>query len=98
MAVEIDERAHLDKNEDKDKKIEKEIKEELHCEFIRINPSKECFNINIEFGKIHNDIIESTKESTKKPLIDDLSNKLLKLEFKSNNSIKGVAEKVLPTL
>ena len=47
LAVEIDGKAHLDRNEDKDKKREKEIKEELDCEFIRINPSKKCFNINI---------------------------------------------------
>ena len=78
LAVEIDERTHLDRNEDKNRKREKEIKEELDCEFIRINPSKKCLNINIEFDKIHNQIIESTKESTKKSLIDELSNKLLK--------------------
>ena len=78
----------------KKKKREKEIKEELDCEFIRINPSKECFNINIELGKIHNHIIESTK----KALTDKLLNKLLKLEFNSNNSIKDVVEKVLPAL
>ena len=29
-----------------------------------------------------------TKKSTKKSLIEELSNKLLRLEFKSNNSIK----------
>ena len=52
LAVEIDEKTHLDRNEVEDKKREKEIKEELDCEFIRINPSKECFNISIEFGKI----------------------------------------------
>ena len=48
-------------------------------------------------------IKESTKELTKKSLIDELSNKLLKLEFKKNNSIKSkclkhVVEKILPTL
>ena len=53
LTVEIDEKVHLDRNEDKDKKREKEIKEELDCEFTRINPSKECFNINIELGKIY---------------------------------------------
>ena len=93
LTVEIDERTHLDRNEDKDRKKEKEIKEELDCEFIRINLSKECFNINIEFDKIHNQIIESTKEPTKKALPDELSNKLLKLEFKSNNSMKNVVKK-----
>ena len=63
------------------------MREELDCEFVRINPSKEHFNINIELGKIHNHIIESTRklteESTKKSLIDELSDKLLGLKFES---------------
>ena len=40
------------------------MKEELDCEFIRSNPSKECFNINTKFGEIHNQIIESIKKLT----------------------------------
>ena len=82
LAVEVDEKAHLDRNEDKDKKGEKEIKEELDCQFIRINPSKERFNINVELGKIHNHIIESTKTLAKKYLIDKLLSELLKLKLK----------------
>ena len=44
-----------------------------------------------------------TEESTKKSLVDGLSNKLIRLEFKSNNSIKTkylkyVVKKILPTL
>ena len=44
-----------------------------------------------------------TKKSTKKPLIDELSNKLLGLEFKPNNFIKTkclkyVVKKILPTV
>ena len=46
---------------------------------------------------------ESTKELTKKSLIDELSNNLLKLEFEKNNSIKTkclkyVVKKISPTL
>ena len=72
----------------KTKKKEKEIKEELDCEFIRISPNKERLNINAELGKIHNRIMESTKQLAKKPLIDKLSSELLTLELKKNNSIK----------
>ena len=50
---------------------------------------KEVF---IEISKIQNDIIKSTKKLTKKiknkNVIDDISNELLILEFKSDNSIK----------
>ena len=72
-----------------------------------IYPAKENFNILIEFGKIQNCITKSTKtlteESTEKSLVDELSNKLLRLEFKSKYSIKTkcskyVVKKILPTL
>ena len=79
----------------------------LGCEYIRINPAKENFNIFIGTSKIQNDIVKSTEnlteESTKEALIDQLSNKLLRLGFKSNNSIKRrglkyVVKKMLPHL
>ena len=63
--------------------------------------------IFVEIGKIQNCITKSTKklteESTKKSLIDELSNKSLRLVLKSNNSIKTkclkyVVKKILPTL
>ena len=45
----------------------------------------------------------SIKNSTKKTLIDELSDILLRLEFKSNNSVKtkllkNIVGKILPTL
>ena len=48
-------------------------------------------------------IKKQTEELTKKSLIDDLSKKLLELDFKSNYSIKSkylkwIVKKILPTL
>ena len=65
--------------------------------FIRINPDEKKFNIFKEINKIHRHI----KKLTKKSLIDDLSKRLLELEFKSNHSIKSkclkwIVKKVLP--
>ena len=45
----------------------------------------------------------SIKNSTKKTLINELSDKLLRLKFKLNNSIetkclKDIVKKILPTL
>ena len=86
---------------------QKSIENELGCEFIRINSANKNFNIFVEIGKIQNHITKPNKklaqESTKKSLIDELSNKLLRLEFKSDNSIKTkclkyVVKKILPTL
>ena len=50
------------------------------------DPAKKNFNIFVEIGKIQNYIAMSIKNSTKKALIDVLSEKILRLEFKSNNS------------
>ena len=53
--------------------------------FIKINPDEGNFNIFKEINKVRRHI----KKSTKKSLVDDLSKKLLQLEFKSNHSIKS---------
>ena len=58
-------------NIDYEIKRQKAIKKEPGCKFIRINPD-ENYDISIETGKIHNRIIESTKESTKKSLTDNI--------------------------
>ena len=76
LAVEIDGKVRLGRNENKDKQREDKIKEALECEFIRINPSKEKFNINIfvEIGKIY-DKIDEIKGKIKNKLIDEIKRK-----------------------
>ena len=65
----------------------------LGYHLIRINPDKIDFNDYEEFGRVSAYIAESIKKqtgkSTKNSLIDDLSKRLLELEFKSNHSIKS---------
>ena len=71
---------------------------------IRTNPDDADFDMNKLINEIHMQIIKSTKEtkvSTKKSLIDDLSKRLLKLEFESNHSIKSkclkwIVKNILP--
>ena len=71
---------------------------------IRTNPDDADFDMNKLINEIHMQIIKSTKKtkvSTKKSLIDDLSKRLLELEFKSNHSIKSkclkwIVKNVLP--
>ena len=71
---------------------------------IRTNPDDADFDMNKLINQIHMQIIKSTKKtkvSTKKSLIDDLSKRLLKLEFKSNHSIKSkclkwIVKNILP--
>ena len=64
-----------------------------------MNPDEKYFNI----FKAVNEIQRHIKKSIKKSLIDELSSKLLRLEFRSNNSaktkcLKYVVNKILPTL
>ena len=107
LAIEIDELPPGDRNIDKEVSRRKAIKKELDCEFNRINPAKEKFDVFAEISKIQNFFVGAnkklTEESTKKILIDEISNKLLGLEFKSNNFIKTkclkyVVKSILPNL
>ena len=64
---------------------------------IRNNLDTADFDMNRLINQIYVHIIKSTK----KPLIDDLSKRLLELEFKSNHSIKSkclkwVVKNILP--
>ena len=105
--MEIDEKDHQDKDISREIERQKVLEKELGCKFIRINFDKENFNISKAQNEIFSNIKKSNKESnkelTKKFLIDELSNKLLRLEFKSDNSMKTkclkyVVKKILPTL
>ena len=107
FAIEINELGHKDRDIHREIQRQNALEQELGCEFIRINPAKENFIVLVEICKIQNYIVESTEKmiegSTKKYLVDDLSNKLLRLEFKSDNFIKTkclkyVVKKILPTL
>ena len=93
LAIEVDEKGHKDRIIDHEIQRQKALEKELSYEFIRINSDEKDFNIFRVINEIHRHIKNSTEKltekSTKKSLIDELSNKLLRLEFKSNNSIKA---------
>ena len=68
---------------------------------IRTNPDDPNFDIKNLIIQIHICIKDAIKKQTKKSLIDDLSKRLLELEFKWNNSIKSkclkwVVKNILP--
>ena len=107
LTIEVGEQGHNNRDIDYEIRRQKALEKELGCEFITINPTKENFNTFVEISEIQNYIVKSTKklteESTKKSLINELSNKLLRSELKSNNSIKTrclkyVVKKILPNL
>ena len=98
LGIEVDEYNHEDRNSNYEKS--RQLMIESHgITIIRTNPDDADFDINKLINQIHKHIIELTKKQTKKSLIDDLSKRLLKLEFKSDHSIKSkIVRKILPTI
>ena len=82
LATEVDEKGHMDRNEDKENKREKQIKEHLKYYFIRINPDEEKFDADIYIGKIYNRINEVNKklieEETKSSSIEKITKKVIR--------------------
>ena len=64
LAIEADEQGHKARNIDYEIQRQKAFEKEPDCEFIRINSTKENFNIFVEIGKIQNHIVKSTKKLT----------------------------------
>ena len=87
LTIETDKNGHSDRSIDYKIKRQKSIEPELGCNFIRIDPDKEDFDI---FRAI-NEIFRHIKQSTKKTLTKETSTRLLGLEFKSDNIIKSKA-------
>ena len=64
FAIEIDENGHIDRNIDYETKRQMSIEQELGCEFIRIYPDKEDFDI----FRAMNGKFRHIKQSNRKPL------------------------------
>ena len=105
LAVEVDELGHSDRNIDDEIERQRAIERELNCIFFRNNPDAPNFNIYREINKIHRHInqltLQQTEQQTKESVVDNLSNELLKLEFKNNDSIKSkclrwIVKNILP--
>ena len=92
LGIEIDEYNHESRNFNCEKN--RQLMIESHgITIIRTNPDAADFDMNRLINKIYTHIAESTKKqtkvSTKKSLFDDLSKRLLELEFKQHNAIKS---------
>ena len=97
LATEVDELGHADRNLNNEIERQKALKREYNCVFMRINPDEKDFNIFKEISKIHRHM----KKSTKKSLINDLSKRLLELEFRQHDAIKSkclkwIVKNILP--
>ena len=105
LAIEADELGHADRNVNNDTERQRALERERNCVFIRIDPDTPNFSMLREINKIYRHINQVTKQQTEqqtnKSVIDNLSNDLLKLEFKKNDSIKSkcvrwIVKNILP--
>ena len=96
FGIEFDEYNHQGRNFEHEQR--RQLMRESHgITIIRTNPDAADFDMNKLINQIYTHIIKSTKKS----LIDDLSKRLLELEFKSNHSIKSkclkwIVKNILP--
>ena len=105
LAIEVDELGHADRNINNEIERQRALERERNCVFIRINPDERNFSMLREINKIHRHIdqvtIQQTEQQIKESVIDNLSNELLKLGLKKNNSIKSncvrwIVKSILP--
>ena len=98
LAVEIDEKWHTDRNQDKENERQTKIEKHSDCKFFyRINPDAEGFDIFFETSKIQGYIAESNKQKLKKEKeaeIKELKEKLKKTR-RSNKRVKNEKNKKL---
>ena len=95
LAIEIDENGHSNRNIDYEIKRQKAIEQEICYEFIRIDPEKEDLDIFKAINEIFRHIKQLSNQLTKKTYINKISIKLLKLDFRSDTTIKSKAIKYI---
>ena len=84
LAIGNDELGHKHRDVNYEIQGQKTIEKQLGCKFVGINADEQ----NVNIFKAINKIQRHVKESPKKYLIDKISKRLVKLEFKSDYLIK----------
>ena len=64
LAIEVDELGHKDRDQTKENKRQKDLKEYLDCIFIRTNPDEKDFRAYDELGEVYT-FIDKSKEKKK---------------------------------
>ena len=66
QVVEIDEKGHTDRNQNKENERQANIKERVNCKFYSVNPDVNGYNIFLEISKMQNCITQSNEENLKR--------------------------------
>ena len=85
LAVEIDEKGHTDRDLIFEQKRQEALEKKLNCTFIRINTSKENFDVDYEVSRIQT-FISQFKDNKNKKLEDEIEK--LKLQI-TNLGVKN---------
>ena len=96
LVVEIDEKGHIDRNQNKENERQTKIEKHPDCKFFhRINPDVEGFDIFLEISKMQNYITQSNKEKLKSKFAKQLLNYICSI-FKPLRHIRYFIEKNYP--
>ena len=87
LAIEIDERGHTDRDLTFEQKRQETLEKNLSCTFIRINISKENFDVDYEASRIQT-FISQFKNNKNKELEDEIKKLKLQLANLSVNNNK----------
>ena len=66
LAIEVDELGDCTRDLNAEIERQQRIEKELGCKFIRIDPSRENFDIGDEYCRMNNYLLKSTNKATKK--------------------------------
>ena len=99
--MEVDELGHKDRDQTKEIKRQKDLKEYLGSKFIRIKSDEKDFDIYDGFKKILTFISRFKQKQTKESLIDHLSKNLSELKLAQHKAIKSeclkwIVKNILP--
>ena len=78
LAIEIDEEGHTDRDLIFEEKRQKALEKKLNCTFVRINTSKENFDVDYEASRIQT-FISQFKDNKNKKLEDEIEKLKLQL-------------------
>ena len=98
LVVEIDEKGHIDRNQNKENERQTKIEKHPDCKFFhRINPDVEGFDIFLEISKIQNYITKSNEEKLERKFAKELLSYMSNI-YKTLKHIRYFVAKILPTL
>ena len=98
FVVEIDEKGHIDRNQNEENERKIKIEKYSDCKFVhRINPDVEGFDIFLEISKIQTYITLSNKEKLKSKFAKELLSYVSSVS-KPLKHIKYLVKKILSTL